>query len=80
MTNLKSRITRLEKRIGVDESKPLTLMEIYHEWWASDPEGFRREAMEPHRCSLMMQGVMTSPTPRRVLRRLARQQAGKERS
>ena len=73
MRNLNSRIERIEKRVALDENG-LTLTELVHCMKLEDPEGFRRDATDPACRDRMMQEVLNSPTPKRVIRRFRRQQ------
>ncbi len=67
MTDLKTRITRLEQRVKADESPAMTLMEFYHSIKETDPEYARRVAEEG---DTLMQQVLTSPTPKRIRRKV----------
>ena len=75
MSNLKSRIEHIEKRVAIDE-KGFTLIELLHAIKLEDPEEeARRKAMDPT-ChdQRTWQEVVNSPTPKRVIRRLRREQ------
>jgi hypothetical protein len=68
MSNLKSRIERIEKRVAVDEKPYLTMSELCHYIKLADPEGFRREAMDPACHDSNMHEALHFPTPKRVIR------------
>ena len=85
MRNLKSiqsRLANVERRLAVGKTigniTLVTWEEFLHLRWATDPERFRREAMQPGQSSSAMQSVMTSPTPRRVIAILAHRQLDRE--
>jgi hypothetical protein len=46
--NFRSRIERIEKRVAIDEKPTMTVGELYHYSKLRDPEGFHRNAMDPH--------------------------------
>jgi hypothetical protein len=72
MTNLEFRIARLEIRLrALAPAPPRGFQESWEFEWATDPEGFRRRAMEPDRFQGTMQGVMESPIPMKILRFIA---------
>ena len=77
MSNLASRMARLEIRLRA--LAPLRTLEEMEQFdWATDPETFRRRAMEPGRFQGMMQGIMTSPIPMKIFRWITFEQLRKE--
>lgn len=79
MSKLDSRIAQLEIRLrALRPPPPRYLHESWEFEWATDPEEFRRRAMEPDRFQSMMQGIMKSPIPMGILRFIAFEQLREE--
>jgi hypothetical protein len=76
VSNLKTRIERIEKRLAVDESPLVTLEELVHYVQLQDPAGFRRKATDPNCRDSLMKQVLDQPPPKRILRLFRRVQLG----
>ena len=79
MSKREARLARLATRLwAVTPSRPRDFEGSWQLHWATDPETFRRNAMDPRDPQGRMRDIMESPIPMKILRYVAFEQLRKD--
>ena len=79
MSKLDARLARLATRLSaLKPSRPRGFQGWWQLEWVTDPETFRREAMDPRDLDGRMKDIMKSPIPMEIFRYAAFEQLRKE--